>query len=48
MVRLGIITTPDLSVIIKRLIIKVFHPLPRVKKIPTNIAMIADEWKALF
>ena len=48
MVRLGIITTPVLSVIIKSLVIKVVQPLPWVKEIPTNIIMIPDEWEGLF
>ena len=46
-VELGITTTSTLPVTIKRLIIKMIQSLPRVKDVPTDIAMISDELGAL-
>ena len=47
-VGLGKTTTPALLVTINRLGIKMMQPLPHLKEVLTNIAMIPDECGALF
>ena len=47
-VGLGKTTTPALLVTINRLGIKMMQPLPHLKEVLTNIAMISDEWGVLF